>query len=319
MFAQFALSATGRVFGYTGAVTNADTLAAQAYLMDSACVTTASVAASDTYNGGFRYTTDGALRIYDATAGVPAGANTNQGVKLTSNGQLCITTNAISTDKASLNGVSVDSAGRVFMTLLTPAAWFRYGQSITSVAGAVSQWADVSGNNNHLKQATGTNQPALQSDGSILFDGVDNFMQTDAFTLNKPQTVYMLGKQLAWTDTDGIWDGRTADAVMLLEQRTTTPGVRLNASGTSALNSDWPLNTYAVVAAVYNDASSSLQINNGIPVTGTLGSNAGGFTLGKRQGQLFFANIQDKETIVFPVAHASETRAHIITYLSRAL
>ena len=74
-------------------------------------VTTEAVAAADPYIGGFRYRSDGALRVYDATAAVPAGANTNQGIALTSDGQLCYTLDMQT--RFSLNGVSLDSARRV--------------------------------------------------------------------------------------------------------------------------------------------------------------------------------------------------------------
>ena len=75
-------------------------------------VTTEAIAASDTSIGGFRYRKDGVLRVYDATAAVPAGSNTNQGIALTSDGQLCYTTG--NTTSFNLNGVAVDSSRRVY-------------------------------------------------------------------------------------------------------------------------------------------------------------------------------------------------------------
>ena len=75
-------------------------------------VTTEAVAAADAYIGGFRYRADGVLRVYDATAAVPAGSNTNQGIALTSDGQLCYTTG--NTTSFNLNGVAVDALRRVY-------------------------------------------------------------------------------------------------------------------------------------------------------------------------------------------------------------
>ena len=75
-------------------------------------VTTEAVAAADAYIGGFRYRSDGALRVYDATSAVPAGSNTNQGIALTSDGQLCYTTG--NTTAFALNGVAVDTERRVY-------------------------------------------------------------------------------------------------------------------------------------------------------------------------------------------------------------
>lgn len=41
----------------------------------------------------------------------------------------------------------------------------------------VSQWTDISGNDNHLVQATGADQP-LRTGSEIIFDGVSEFMNT---------------------------------------------------------------------------------------------------------------------------------------------
>src|SRR6185369_16031814 len=98
---------------------------------------------------------------------------------------------------------------------LSPAAWFRFNRGITQAGGFASQWADQSGNGRHLKQPTGTNQPAVNADGSLLFDGVDNFMQCDAFTLNQPFTVALKMKQVTWTSSDCIFDGNTALSALL--------------------------------------------------------------------------------------------------------
>jgi len=49
-------------------------------------------ASSDVRSGAARYTEAGKLRIYDATAGVPAGAVIVDGVAFTTDGELCITT-----------------------------------------------------------------------------------------------------------------------------------------------------------------------------------------------------------------------------------
>ena len=75
-------------------------------------VTTEAVDSADQSIGGFRYRKDGVLRVYDATSAVPAGSNTNQGIALTSDGQLCYTTG--NTTSFNLNGVAVDSSRRVY-------------------------------------------------------------------------------------------------------------------------------------------------------------------------------------------------------------
>lgn len=199
------------------------------------------------------------------------------------------------------------------------AAWFRFGQGITSAAGAVSQWADQSGNGRHLKQATGAAQPALQADGSILFDGTSDFLKCDAFTLAQPETVYVLFKQITWTLNSYIFDGDGA-ASGILSQRGTSPELATYAgSSVVANNSNLAVGVYGAVATVINGASSLIQVNNTTPTTGNPGvSNMGGFTIGGRgDGTTEWGNIQFKEAIVYAAAHDAVTRARVIAYLSR--
>ena len=66
-----------------------------------------------------------------------------------------------------------------------PDLWFDAADedTITQSGGAVSQWDDKSGNNVHLVQATGADQPSTGVDtigglNAITFDGVSEFMAT---------------------------------------------------------------------------------------------------------------------------------------------
>lgn len=159
----------------------------------------------------------------------------------------------------------------------------------------------------------------ITADGSILFDGIAHFLKTDAFTLNQPTTVYFLGKQVTWTALDTIYDGDTTAGVMRLQQLTTTPNLALrNSAGTAAANNtELALNTYGVVTAVFNGASSLLQVNNGTPVIGDFGaSTPGGFVLGANAVSSDFSNIQVKEILIYNVAHDAGQRASLVNYLT---
>lgn len=196
------------------------------------------------------------------------------------------------------------------------AAWFKYGSGITVTGLGVSQWSDQSGNGRHLLQGTDTNRPALQADNSILFDGSDNFLKTAPFTLNQPETVYLLFRQVTWADFRLIFDGDTA-AVAALRQRGVTPTIDLFSGGAAAGNTGLILNTYSVVASVINGASSLISVNNGTPTTGNPGAGSpGGFTLGGNGTGTANSNIQVKEAIVYSVAHDATTRAQVIRYLA---
>ena len=195
-------------------------------------------------------------------------------------------------------------------------AWYQFNTGITVTGAGVSVWTDQSGNSNHLLQATDTNRPAKQSDGSILFDGVDNYLKTVAFTLNQPTTVYFLGKQVTWTTSDKLIDGDSYQ-VAAINQTGSSPGLRIIAGLEAAANDNLALDTYGVISAVFDGASSLLQIDNTTPTTGDAGtSNAGGITLGAAGNNLQFAHTQIKEVVIYSVAHDASTRRQVIDYLS---
>jgi len=196
--------------------------------------------------------------------------------------------------------------------------WTRFDSGITVTGSGVSQWDDQSGNGNHLKQVTDTNRPSKESDGSILFDGVDNFLKADAFTLVQPETVYILFKQITWSDNDYIFDGNLANYGMMRQSiGGTSPDLAIFAGTALAANSDLALGDYGVASVVFNSTNSLLSVDNGIPLTGDAGTrDMGGFILGGHVTGVTYSNIQVKEICVFDSAHNTATRTGIISYLS---
>jgi hypothetical protein len=196
------------------------------------------------------------------------------------------------------------------------AAWFKYGTGITVTGLGVSQWDDQSGNGRHLLQAVDTNRPALQSDNSILFDGVDNFMACNPFTLPQPVTVYALFKEIAINVSGTVYyDGNGASNRMALGNSGTLPRY-LFAGAQAANNSNLAVGFYGAFAAVFNGASSSLQVNQTTETTGNPGTQApNGFYLAKYSAGAFYANIEVKEIIIYSSAHDATTRAQVIRYL----
>jgi hypothetical protein len=207
------------------------------------------------------------------------------------------------------------SSGDAVVSGLNPAAWFRFGQGITSAGGLVSQWNDQTTNARHLKQATGTNQPALNADGSILFDGVDNFMKCTAFTLNQPETVYVLFQQVTYTG-GFVFDGNALDAGEVLQQGS-SPELRMFAGTLLPSITSLAVGVYGILVCVFNGASSSFQHNLNSPTTGNCGAaNMGGFTLAAKGDNTVWGNIQVKECIIFAGAHDAATRTLVIGYLA---
>ena len=198
--------------------------------------------------------------------------------------------------------------------------WCRHNVGVIVVGAGIDTWPDKSGNGRDLRQTTDTNRPSKESDGSALFDGVDNYLLTSAFTLNAPETVYLLGKQITWTNNDVIADGEGAVGFnMMIRQRVSSPNIYITQDGTnfSDVNSDWTLDTYAVVSFVFNGASSGIQVNKGTTTAGDAGTgNGGGLTLGSKAPGGNYSNIQIKEAIVYSGAHDADTRIQVIDYLS---
>ena len=92
--------------------------AGQGYIAGKPFVATASGTATDGFLGGFRYSSTGALRVFDAGAGVPAGSVLNAGIAVTPDGAACfIATASASATGVAIMGITVDGNGRFFMNL----------------------------------------------------------------------------------------------------------------------------------------------------------------------------------------------------------
>lgn len=195
--------------------------------------------------------------------------------------------------------------------------WFRKGVGITSSAGAQSAWADQTGlGGRDYVQAVGANQPAVQADGTILFNGTSHFLKTPAFALVQPYTRYLRIKQITWTLSDVLCDGNTADSGDIWTPGV-TPGIALYAGSSAASNGALAVGAWGSVAAVFNGASSSLKVDQTAATTGNPGAaSAGGLTLGAQASGAGPANIQVAEEIVYSVAHDAAAQAAVIAYLS---
>lgn len=195
--------------------------------------------------------------------------------------------------------------------------WARYNKGVRVSGSGVSQWNDASGNENHLKQSIDASRPSKENDGSILFDGVDDFLKADPFTLTQPETVYLLGNALSWTVSDRFFDGNTAQTGAMV-QTASTPQISLNAGAWMGNNTDSVIGEYSIFTAVFNGVSSLDQIDHNAPVTGDAGINSmSGFTLGASGIDTSWSNIKVKEVVIFNTAHDAATRRKVINYLLR--
>lgn len=199
------------------------------------------------------------------------------------------------------------------------AAWYDANLGIT-IATGVSQWNDQSGNARHLLQATGGNQPSYTTDAkgrnTLLFNGTTHYMKATAFTLNQPETVYLVGTQVTVTANDTVFDGNALNTMRLYETGAAAQ-VQMYAGTGGPASTAWTAATPKVVACVFNGASSSIRVNTGAAGSGNAGaSNAGGFTLGAAGNLGTQSNIQIYEVAIYSVAHDAATQQRIIAGLA---
>jgi hypothetical protein len=195
--------------------------------------------------------------------------------------------------------------------------WY-LSQDLTTVtkdgSNLVSAWNDKLASGHNLVQAIGTNQPLWSVDG-ILFDGVDNFMKTGAFTLNQPEFVYAVIKQVAWGSGPYLWDGYGLNGGMI-RQSAVPPEIRQYAGAYGPVNNGLAVGSWGIVRALFYGASSKLICNtNSVSGTDIGAGNMGGFTLGASGSNAVFSNIQVKEIILRKVSDSSGDETAIYNYL----
>lgn len=217
--------------------------------------------------------------------------------------------------------VFIGTEVNVFPSVLTDGntiAWYDY-KKIDSIlkdgSNAVSQWRDQITSGRALLQPIGSNQPTYTSDG-ILFDGVDNFMKTEAFDLNQPEFIYIVLKQITWTAFNALMDGYTALSGFLY-QKDAQPKISARVGGVFIENSGLALDTVGIIRVLFNGGESKLQINNNAAITGSVGvGNMDGFVLGSNAaGNAQYGNILVKEIIIRTVVDSAENEALIYNYL----
>ena len=194
-------------------------------------------------------------------------------------------------------------------------AWYRKGTGIVTGAG-VSNWPDAFGLGHDLLQGTDAARPALQADGSILFDGTSHFISAAGFTLILPYTIYLLGSQVSWTGNDRIYSGSSGSDVTGTQLGASPDVVFL--SGGSSTNSNWAIGVNSAVAVVYDASGIISRVNNTTPVVGSAAiNNMTGFQLAVyTDGAQQFGNIQVKEVILYSGAHTTAQQNAVINYLS---
>jgi hypothetical protein len=196
------------------------------------------------------------------------------------------------------------------------AAWY-IADDLTTItkdgSDNVSRWNDKNATGNDLITVYGT--PHYSISGIRL--AVDEYMR-GIFTLNKPVFIIIVFKQVTWASTRRIWDGKNI-YTMTSSQYAAINAINMYGGGTPIQGGiGLGVDTWGIVRALYNGASSKLIINEVAAVTGDTGIlAAGGFVLNNNGDAApgTTADIEVKEIVIGKVAYSTVEEASIYNYL----
>lgn len=185
---------------------------------------------------------------------------------------------------------------------------------------AVSQWNDLSGNANHLLQATSTRQPLYKTGIKnslpvVRFDGEDDWMATNAFTLDMPVTIFSVFQFLTLKGGYGfgsVYDGLTNNTANLVQSATTLSEYTGGIWGSQTVAAA----TFYAHVCVFNGESSYTKLAGGSKVTGSITNvSLGGFRLFCGDANAENANGDLAELLVYSGALSDEIVANALLYL----
>lgn len=186
----------------------------------------------------------------------------------------------------------------------------------------VGAWADQSGNGHDITQSTSGNRPLLKtaqinSLPGILFDGTNDVLKASAFTLNQPETVFIVYQVTGFTQGDVVFDGNSADTMLYYQWNDPSNNTRMYAGNILTPLESTAAGNWLIFCGIFNNTSSQGRKNAGTAVTGTVGvSNAGGFTLGAEANIANWGNITVAEVIIYASALGTTDETSVRNYLN---
>ena len=197
-------------------------------------------------------------------------------------------------------------------------AWYDPGD-LSSIAkdgtNHVSAMQDKSGNAIHLSQSTGLNQPVWQSDGSVLFDGVNHYLKIASANIPQPFTILMVYRNVTWTAGRGVLSGDGVNICGFRMQGSPPNEQKFMAPTFVGDNASMILNAFEILTMNFNGASSSFQFNNKSATTGNPGANGlTALVLGARGDYSSKSNIQFKAAAIYSGTLSSDTITKLKNY-----
>lgn len=196
-------------------------------------------------------------------------------------------------------------------TYTSTMSYFKWGTTGTPPAN-ISIWSDLSGNGNHLTQATVANQPEYDADNTkVTFDGVSDVLAVNTFSggaLTQPTTIYTVHTYDSNDDQHMLFSSDQTAARQ--EFSIATTNYRISA-GTS-LDAGTPDTNEHIGVYVFNSTTSTFFIDGGAAIgSGDAGTDDyNGITLAARFDELA-ATIADCQIRFFMVIDGLSTDAEI--------
>ena len=169
-------------------------------------------------------------------------------------------------------------------------AWYEASRGVTLNGSDVSQWSDLSGNLNHLIQATPGDQP-LWVDSTydyIDFDGAGEHLKTALFTggaISQPNTIMIIAQYASLSGTPILTDGLDTSNRHNFYVTSGSPNKYTMWADSSPIQFSTSADTNKHIwTTVWNGSSSEGYIDGGgNQISGSPGSdNLTGFLLGER-------------------------------------
>ena len=190
--------------------------------------------------------------------------------------------------------------------------WYKGDVELTT-----SAWGDQSLSNNDISF---TNAPTVTGTQNGLtyvdFNGTDEYGSVTSFSNSQPLTIYLVLRQDAWVNNRPVVNM----SVPSILQQGGTPGVRIQlAAGGNIDNPDLATDTWGIFKAVFDDASSSSQVNNETAATGDLEATTGAtiFNIATNNVTTVFTNISLAEILFIDGTVSAGTDTKIKNYLAK--
>jgi peptidoglycan/xylan/chitin deacetylase (PgdA/CDA1 family) len=199
--------------------------------------------------------------------------------------------------------------------------WYDYtnDSTIVKTKNKVISFIDVMGTGNNLNQADTSKSPTFSEDG-LVFDGVNDYLKTVAFTtLSQPIYYYIVFKQKTWTLYDNIIDGNSSTNRTRIYQYDNNPEISMFAGDVLVTNSTYiNLDSLGIIRCLFNGDSSMFRMYKKSEFTGNAGNyGISSLTVGANyNGTSGHSNIVIKEIIVRDTIDSDIESNIIYSYLA---